>query len=107
MPSPDATLLAQLARSGSDLTRLHRIDFTLRFPSRFTAEQAELKLVGLAFLDTKIEPGKSDKEWVVRGWKRMYPVESDLQQLRDKLELIAVEGRGTYDGWKAKAISQP
>ncbi len=43
----------------------------------------------------------------MRGWKRMYPVESDLQQLRDKLELIAAEGRGTYDGWKARAISKP
>jgi hypothetical protein len=107
MAATDGELLAQLARSGSDLAVLHHIDFTLRFPSRFTAEQAELKLVGLAFLDTRIEAGKTDKEWVVRGWKRMYPVESDLQQLRDKLELIAAEGRGTYDGWKAKAISKP
>jgi hypothetical protein len=37
----------------------------------------------------------------------MYPVESDLQGLRDKLQLLAAEGRGTYDGWRAKAISQP
>lgn len=106
MASPDAVLLAQLVKSGSDLTKLHHIDFTLHFPSQFSAERAELQLVGLAFIDTQIEH-KGGKEWVVRGWKRMYPVESDLQGLRDKLELIAAEGHGTYDGWKAKVISQP
>ena len=107
MQSPDAVLLEQLAKSGSDLTKLHRIDFTFHFPSQFSAQRAELHLVGLAFIDTQVERGKSGNQWVLRGWKRMYPVESDLQQLRDKLEVIAMEGRGTYDGWKGKPVSQP
>jgi len=107
MPSPDAIALEQLAKSGSDLTKLHHIDFTLHFPSQFSAQRAELQLTALAFLDINVEKGKSGNDWIIHGWKRMYPVESDLQGLRDKLELIAAEGHGRYDGWKAKAISQP
>jgi hypothetical protein len=100
-PSPDAVLLDQLARSGSDLKQLHRFEFLLHFPSKFSAERAEGELIGLAF-ETRVEQGKSTDQWAVHGWKVMYPVESDLAGLRDKLDAIAAEGRGTYDGWTAK-----
>jgi hypothetical protein len=36
--SPDAKLLEQLAESGSDLQQLHRFEFTLRLPTKFSAE---------------------------------------------------------------------
>lgn len=107
MASADAAALEQLAKSGSDLSKLHRIDFTLHFPSQFSAQRAELQLTALAFLDINVEKGKAGNEWIIHAWKRMYPLASDLQGLRDKLELIAAEGHGTYDGWRAKVISQP
>ncbi len=100
-PTPDAKLLEGLAKSGSDLKQLHRFEFTLRVPTKFSAERAEGELIGLAF-ETKVEQGKSADAWVVHGWKVMYPVESDLAGLRDKLDAIAAEGHGTYDGWSAK-----
>jgi len=59
--------------------------------------------VGFAF-ETKVEQGKSADEWIVRGWKVMYPVESDLSGLRDKLNAIAAEGHGSYDGWTARVF---
>jgi hypothetical protein len=102
-PSPDAVLLERLAKSGSDLSKVHQIDFFLRFPSRKAAEHADSQLQDFAFA-TKTEPGKTGDEWTIQATKRMYPVESDLQGLRDKLELIATEGHGTYDGWQAKAV---
>jgi len=40
--------------------------------------------------------------WAIQASKRMYPVESDLAGLRDKLEVIATAGHGGYDGWKAR-----
>ena len=106
MPSPDAVLLEQLARSGSDLTKLHRIDFTLHFPSQKAAERAEFQLIGLAF-ETTVERGKTATDWVIQAFKNMYPVESDLLGLRDKLEVIAKENHGTYDGWRAQLKTQP
>jgi len=99
--SPDARLIDQLARSGSDLGKLHRIEFLLRLPTQKAAQRAELTLLGFAF-ETKIERGKSDSDWLVRATKVMYPNEPDLSGLRDKLNAIAEQGKGSYEGWKAK-----
>lgn len=99
--TPDAQSLEQLAKSGSDLKKLHQFEFTLRFPTQKAAEKAELQLIGFAFA-INIEPGKSGSEWVVLASKKMFPVESDLSGLRDKLNEIAAAGRGAYEGWKAK-----
>jgi hypothetical protein len=106
-PSPDAKLLDQLAKSGADLSQLHRFEFLLHFPTRFSAERAEGNLIGFAF-ETRVEQGRTADQWTVRGWKVMYPVESDLAGLRDKLDAIAAEGRGSYEGWTAKLfVRQP
>lgn len=99
--SPDARLLEQLAGSGSDLAQLHRFEFLLHLPTKSSAERAEGELIGLAF-ETKVEQGKGADQWLLRGWKVMYPIEPDLAGLRDKLDAIAARGRGSYEGWTAK-----
>jgi hypothetical protein len=99
--SPDAQGLEQLARSGSDMAKLHDFGFSLRFPTQKAAERAELQLIGLAF-STRIEHGKTADEWLIQATKKMYPVESDLAGLRDKLNAIAAAERGVYEGWRAK-----
>ncbi len=101
--TPDGKAIDQLARSGSDLNQLHQVDFTLRFPTQQSAQRAELELIGFAFL-TKIERGKGEGEWIIHATKVMYPVETDLAGLREKLDAIAAKGRGSYDGWKAKVF---
>ncbi len=63
-----------------------------------------MQLIGFAF-STKIEPGKTAGQWLLRGTKKMYPLESDLSGLRDKLNAIAEEGKGSYEGWRAKAVA--
>jgi len=101
--SPDAKLLDQLAKSGSDLKQLHRFEFVLHFDTQFSAERAELDLIGLAF-ETEIRPGKNTSERVIHAFKVMYPAERDLAGLRDKLNSIADQGHGTYEGWTAKVF---
>lgn len=100
--TPDATALAKLAAGGADLSALHRFEFLLHFPTQFRADEAVLKLEGLAFAATATRDARSGR-WQVIGVKRMYPVESDLLGLRDKLDVIATEGKGSYDGWTARA----
>ena len=100
-PTKDALALAQLEKSGSDLAKLHQFDFLLRFPAQKAAERSTLMLEGLAFA-TRVERGKSDTEWLVHAVKRLYPVESDLIGLREKLDDIARQYKGTYTGWTAK-----
>jgi hypothetical protein len=99
--SRDGLALAQLEKGGSDLSKLHEFDFLLRFPTQKVAERSTLMLAGLAF-DSRVERGKSEAEWMVHAIKRLYPVESDLIGLRDKLEDIARQLKGTYVGWTAK-----
>lgn len=101
--SPDAQSLDQLARSGSDLQKLHEFEFTLQLPTQKAAERAELHMMGLAF-DTRQEHAPGSAQWTVRGTKVMYPQESDLRGLRDKLEAIAADGKGTYVGWRARVF---
>lgn len=98
--SPDALLLKRLASSGSDLGKLHRFEFHLRFPSHEAAADAIAKLIELAFLPEDGAEQDGDG-WVVRARKNLYPVESDLRGLRDKLDVIAAEGGGVYEGWQA------
>jgi hypothetical protein len=100
-PTKDALALAQLEKSGSDLAKLHQFDFLLRFPAQKAAERSTLMLEGLAFA-TRVERGKSDTEWLVHAVKRLYPVESDLIGLREKLDDIARQYKGAYTGWTAK-----
>lgn len=104
-PGPDGVALAQMAKQGSDLSKLHNIDFELRFPSQKAAQRADLQLLELAFT-AEITRGKDDTDWVVKASKHMYPIESDLMGLRDKLNVIAAGGHGTYVGWKAKVLQQ-
>ena len=101
--SPDGKLLEALRESGSDLSKLHKVDFLLRFPAQEAAEIASSQLVELAFA-VEIAADADEKGWVVQASKRLYPVESDLLGLRDKLNVIAVAGGGTYEGWTARAI---
>ncbi len=101
--SPDRVALDQLAGSGSDLSKLHNVDFYLHFPTQEAAERAAVKLVALAFVN-RTEPGKKAGDWVVVASKRMFPVESDLSQLRDKLNVIAAAEGGVYERWQARVI---
>ena len=100
-PTKDALALAQLEKNGGDLSKLHEFDFTLRFATQKAAERSTLMLEGLAF-STRVERGKTDTDWLVHAVKRLYPVESDLIGLREKLDDIARQHKGAYLGWKAR-----
>ena len=102
----DGQGLVQLEQSGSDLSKLHEFDFQLRFATQKAAENSTLMLEGLAFR-TRVQRGKTDAEWLVHAVKRLYPVESDLIGLREKIEDIARQHRGVYLGWRAKIAEYP
>jgi len=102
--SSDAEALAQLVKSGSDLSKLHRVEFLLRFPTEDDAALATSQLEDLAFATTT-ERDEATDEWVILASKVMYPVESDLMGLRDKLNIVAAGGHGAYEGWRATPLS--
>jgi hypothetical protein len=101
----DAEALQRLAEGGSDLSKLHRVEFFLVFAEADAAESAVLKLGELAFAASSNHDDTTG-HWVVRAVKAMYPVESDLRGLRDKLDVIAAEGNGRYQGWQARVLER-
>jgi hypothetical protein len=101
----DAQALLRLADGGSDLSKLHRVEFFLEFAEAEAAESAVLKLGELAFAASSNQDD-STGHWVVRAVKAMYPIESDLRGLRDKLDVIAAEGNGRYQGWQARVLER-
>jgi hypothetical protein len=102
-PTPDGIILDQLAKSGSNLSKLHHVDFFLRFHTQEAAENAASQLAELAFA-TEIERSESGEEWLIQASKRMFPVETDLMGLRDKLNAIAAAEHGVYEGWQAREV---
>lgn len=98
--SSDAERIRQLERAGSDLSKVHRITFSLRFPGEDAALQVLPQLEELAFVATAEQD--ADGSWVVLAVKNMYPREPDLAGLRDKLNAIAAQAGGTYEGWQGR-----
>ena len=99
----DAQALQQLKASGSDLSKLHRIEYVLRFPIEDDAARAVAQLEALAFMVTRERDDANDR-WVVQATKRMYPVQTDLEQLSTKVKTVAAEAQGTYEGWRASPL---
>lgn len=98
----DAQAYQQLKKSGSDLSMLHRVEFRLRFKSEADVEKAKAQLEALAFQTQSQPDANKENTWVVLATKVMYPVETDLTQLSEKLKTIAEEDFGTYEGWRAR-----
>ncbi|RYZ65037.1 MAG: ribonuclease E inhibitor RraB [Proteobacteria bacterium] len=98
--STDAAAIAQLAKSGKDLSKPQRLQFLLAFETEDGAASAVAQLDELAFTST-IEQDDADGTWVAMAAKTMFPVESDLQGLRQKLEVVAKQNGGKYRGWRA------
>ena len=99
----DAQALQQLKQSGSDLAKLHRVEYQLRFHGQDDSAVAAARLEDLAFA-VKRERDDATDSWVVLASKRMYPVQSDLEQLSTKVKTVASESQGAYEGWRASQL---
>jgi hypothetical protein len=95
--SPDEKLLQQHL-GGKDADEPRRLEFVLRFPTEDGAADAASRLEELAFKPS-VEHDSENEEWVLLALKTMYPRESDLAMLRSRLDAIAKEGGGKYEGW--------
>lgn len=100
---PDAFVIAQLERAGSNVGRLHAVEFFLYFPERDAADLAATKVATLG-METKVDRAADGRLWLVFATRNMVPTEKELVRLRALLEAIAAEGKGEYDGWGAPVV---
>lgn len=93
---PDGATLDELARAGSDLTRLHVVEFYLYLPSEELAHETAAILRDEGF-ESRISRNESD--WTLLASRRMRPELAPLRAVRDRLTALVTQRGGSYDGW--------
>ena len=101
--SSDSEGIDRLAKAGSDLTRVHAIEFLFYFPSRASADEASARLHADVY-KVSIEGGTTGTRCVLRATRSMVPLLSDLQVLRSTLDELAAREGGLYDSWRAEVV---
>lgn len=100
---PDAFVIAQLERAGSNIGRQHAVEFFLYFPEREAADRAAVKVATLD-MAVKVDRAANGTLWLVFATRTMVPAENEMKRLRAALEAIAKAEKGEYDGWGAPVV---
>lgn len=101
--APDAQVLAQLAKAGSDLSKPHDIEFFLYFPTEAAAKAAAAEIEGAGF-HAVIDRAANRQAWLLQLTRSMRPVEAELVRLRGEFEALAAKHAGMYDGWGSPVV---
>lgn len=95
--SPDAQVIEQLRKAGSNLSKVHTLDFNLDFPSESAARSA-LAQLELLHYSSEVHPLR-DGMWTVTVHKPMRLDESAIGKVGSQLAQVAARFGGKYDGW--------
>ena len=99
----DQQVLDELKRSGSDLTKPHKIDFYLYFPNEQKAKTAAAQIKDKV-TSADVRLGANNKDWLCFATKEMVPEHSELVRLRYLFNSVAVKLNGEYDGWETGIV---
>src|SRR4051812_17795833 len=80
-PDLDNSVLIQLRKAGSDLSKPHHIEFFLYFPTQAVAEQAAPKIRAAGF-DVEVKQAAQGSEWLCFATRTMVPALAALQKIR-------------------------
>ena len=100
---PDQLVLVQLRKSGSALSKPHKIEFFLYFPSQSFAEKASLEIRDSGF-DVEVKRAAQGDSWLCFATKTMVPALPDLQKIRQTFMALAGSMDGEYDGWGTQVV---
>jgi hypothetical protein len=78
---PDAQVIGQLRRAGSDLTKPHEIEFFLYFPSEVVARQAADQFSAQGY-KAVVRLGAEQKDWLCLLTRHMVPTVGALGVIR-------------------------
>ncbi len=99
--SDDQAVLDQLAAAGSDLSKPHRVEFYLYFPTEQAAREAAERLEAEGF-EGEMERSADLSSWLCLVSQRMVPELSGIAATKRRLAAVAREFGGEYDGWETK-----
>lgn len=95
---PDEAVLSQLRKVGADISKTHKIEFFLYFPSQAVADQAAAHIRDARF-GVNVERAAQGDDWLCFAVKSMVPDLSVLQNIRKDFERLAASLNGKFDGW--------
>ena len=101
---PDAQVLVQLKRAGSDLSKPHAIEFFLYAPTKEAADRLASRIKALNF-EAKVEPAAQGSQWAVLATRSMVPKHADLVLIRQQFTALASAEKGEYDGWGTPVVN--
>ena len=103
-PNSGIFICNHLRLSGSNTALAHEFTFWMYFPSRELASEAEECLSGMGF-GVELSPPLSDSDdWLCLAGTKLVPRESTLDQLSRRMQSVAVEYCGNYDGWESELL---
>jgi hypothetical protein len=103
-PDLDQSVLIQLRKSGSDLSKPHKIEFFLYFPAQTVAEKASVTIRQAGF-DVEVKKAAKGESWLCFATKTMIPALPDLQRIRQNFITLAGSMNGEYDGWGTQIVN--
>jgi regulator of RNase E activity RraB len=97
-PDPDQLVIEQLRKAGSDVSKPHKIEFFLYFPTKSSATEVASTIRKLWF-GVDVAPAAQGTQWLCSATKTMIPELPALQKIRREFTALADTKGGEYDGW--------
>jgi regulator of RNase E activity RraB len=103
----DRLVIGELRRAGADLSRPREVLHYLYLPTEDAAKQARDTLRSEGYT-AEVRPAADAETGVPNQWLALARIETVVDEAmidraRERLELLAVEHGGEYDGWEAAA----
>jgi regulator of RNase E activity RraB len=102
-PDLDDSVLVQLRKAGSNLSKQHEIEFFLYFPTQAAAEQAAIQIRAAGF-EVKVDPSAKGNDWLCFATKKMVPELAAFQKIRRDFTRLSSSLGGEYDGWGTPVV---
>jgi Regulator of ribonuclease activity B len=101
---PDALVILQLKKHGSNLAKPHVIDFHFYyFKEKRSAEELATVLKSKGFT-SRISFSDKDSDWNVIATKSMIPEFRAISAQSAEFEKLAKDRGGKYDGWETQIV---
>jgi hypothetical protein len=98
----DAKIIEQLRSKGYAPFNEYKVDFFLALPDEGACQRVRSRLESDGFsVDTKPMSEKTDLPYSLHASKSMRLIVPDMQALSARLDALAGEFGGRYDGWTA------
>lgn len=100
----DADVIKELRKRGSDLSKLHPVEFFLYFPTEDAARRVAQELVNEGFTPTVRPASTGALDWLVLARRNLVPTVELMRQLRMDLSALSAMEGGEYDGWGSSLV---